>query len=44
MTTETSIRVKVETKDLLDKLGSKGDSYDDIILRLALKALKEAKK
>jgi len=28
------IKVKLSTKDKLDKLGSKGESYDDIIVRL----------
>ena len=28
------IKVKQETKTKLDKLGSKGDTYDDIIQRL----------
>jgi hypothetical protein len=36
----TSIGLKKETKDLLDKFGKKGESYDDILLRL----LKEVKK
>lgn len=31
----TTIRVHDGTKDLLDRLGAKGDSYDDIVSRLA---------
>ena len=30
----TSIQISKETKALLDKLGAKGDSYEDIIIRL----------
>jgi predicted DNA-binding protein len=36
----TTIRVRVETKAMLDKLAQrKGDTYDDILSRLALRAL-----
>lgn len=31
MTYQTSIRLTSDTKDRLSALGSKGDSYDDII-------------
>jgi len=41
MTQETTIRLLVETKELLDKVGHKGESYDDIVRRLALKELKK---
>ncbi len=37
---ETSIRVKVSTKKMLDGVGNKGDTYDDIIRRLAQAAMK----
>jgi len=30
----TSITVKAETKDLLKQIGSKGETYDDIVMRL----------
>jgi len=30
----TAIRLKKTTKDMLSKLGSKGETYDDIIIRL----------
>jgi hypothetical protein len=30
----TTIRIYNKTKELLDNLGKKGDSYDDIILTL----------
>ncbi|MDE4907788.1 hypothetical protein L0665_04070 [Methanogenium marinum] len=30
----TSISVKAETKDLLKQIGSKGETYDDIVMRL----------
>lgn len=30
----STIEVKLTTKSKLDKLGKKGDSYDDIIVRL----------
>jgi len=30
----SSIQMTEETKDILKKLGSKGDSYEDIILTL----------
>ena len=30
----TSITLKIETKDLLKQIGSKGETYDDIIMRL----------
>lgn len=30
----TSITLKTETKDLLKQIGSKGETYDDIIMRL----------
>jgi len=35
----TTIRVKYSTKDLLDKIGSKGDTYDSIVSKLAKKHL-----
>jgi len=31
---KTSIAVSRSTKDMLDKIGAKGDTYDDIIRRL----------
>lgn len=34
MTDTTTIEVKITTKKKLDKLGNKGDSYNDIIERL----------
>lgn len=30
----TTIKVKRDTKERLDKLGAKGESYDDILVRL----------
>lgn len=30
----TTIRLSQETKDRLDKLGNKGDTYEDIVKRL----------
>ena len=30
----TTIRLSMETKNRLDKLGAKGDSYEDIVKRL----------
>ena len=39
----TTIKLRKETKSLLDKIGSKGETYDDIVLRLALKALEANK-
>jgi hypothetical protein len=41
--TTTTIRIQIETRELLDKIGNKGDTYDDIVMRLCLKALKETK-
>ena len=43
MSEKTSIQISKETKDRLIKLGIKGDTYDDIILRL-LDRLKKAPK
>ena len=40
----TSIQVSVETKKRLAKLGIKGDTYDDIVLRLLEKVGKKAVK
>ena len=34
MSDKTSIQVTKETKDWLDKLGMKGDTYNDIVIRL----------
>lgn len=34
MNEKTTIQVTVKTKDRLDKIGIKGDTYDDIINRL----------
>jgi len=31
---ETTIRISVETRDKLKKIGRKGETYDDIIKRL----------
>ena len=39
-----TIRVRQETKELLDKIGNKGETYDDIVLRLATKAVWSQKK
>ena len=36
----TSIRLKVSTLDLFKKYGAKGDSYDDVLLRV-IKALED---
>jgi hypothetical protein len=37
----TTISVKPETKALLEMLGHKGESFDDILNRLGNKALRE---
>lgn len=43
--TTTTIQVKFETKDMLDKVKEHPrETYDDVIVRLCLKALKEASK
>ena len=34
MERKTNIQLNVSTRDALAKLGSKGDSYDDIVRRL----------
>ena len=34
MERKTNIQVSISTRDALMKLGSKGDSYDDIVRRL----------
>ena len=39
----TTIRVKISTKELLDKFGKKPESYDEVILRL-IKVVKNANK
>jgi len=39
----TSIRIKYSTKELLDQLGSKGDSYDSIVSRIANEILEMRK-
>lgn len=38
---KTSIQISVETKDRLNQLGLKGDTYDQIIIRLLEKASKK---
>lgn len=40
MTEGTNIKITRETKAMLDELGHKGDSYDDIVRRLAETVLK----
>ena len=42
MSKMTSISVSVETKERLQKLGIKGDTYDDIVCRLLDKLGKKA--
>ncbi len=37
----TTIQIKEETKSLISSFGSKGDTYDDIVMRLYKMAVKE---
>jgi hypothetical protein len=39
--TDTTIRLSQETKNKLEKLGAKGDTYDDIVKRLLENAEKQ---
>ena len=34
MSGKTTIAISIETKERLDKVGNKGDTYDDIIVQL----------
>jgi hypothetical protein len=34
--TYTNIRLKTETRDVLKSIGGKGDSYDDVIVKLLI--------
>ena len=41
----TTIQIRVETRDMLDKLKQfSRETWDDVIVRLAVKALKEPQK
>jgi hypothetical protein len=39
----TSIRISLETRSLLDKIGRKGDTFDDVVSLLATERLKRNK-
>jgi hypothetical protein len=39
----TSIRISLETRSLLDKIGRKGDTFDDVVSALAREHLKRDK-
>jgi hypothetical protein len=41
---ETTIRVSKKTKELLDSIGKKPESYDDIVNRVALEHKRRLKK
>jgi hypothetical protein len=40
---ETTIRISKKTKELLDSIGKKPESYDDIVNRLAIEHRKRVK-